>query len=181
MSEDTIDRLVASYLPKVIRLAEFKIAPGLRHRIEPEDLGGSVMRTVFRRKAEGRFHFEDEESLWKQLVVITLRRVANKVRDAKAQKRGGGRATVTLDEMITTSESPDPSHAAELLEIVSKIGEQLDDVGRCIFEMRMAGYDHAEIAAELKCSTKTIQRKVNLIKQLFSEILNLPDEANKEA
>lgn len=183
MNDDNLNRLFSEYLPKVIRLAEYNIAPG--QNIEAEDVAQTVFRTAFRRMSEGKFKFDDEVSLWKQLVAITLNRLANKVRDAKALKRGGGEKTVPIEVFMGVSREPDPTHVAELADVVMMVRNHLDDDGRKVLEMRLSGYDYAEIAEQFinpetgrPISVKSVQRKMNIIKEKLSELfpdISLPD------
>ena len=173
MNEDSLNRIFSEYLPKVVRLAEYNIAPGMKHRIEADDIGATVFRTVFRRISEGKFRFEDEESFWKQLVVITLNRLANKVRDGNAQKRGGGKTKLSIEDLIAIASDPDPSHAAALSEVISIIADQLDETGRRILELRMAEYTYVEISEELGVTPKTVQRRMDIIRDKLS--LHFPE------
>ena len=168
-----LDNLFREYLPKIVRLAEHNLAPRYRRLFDADDIGATVVRTVARRIGEGTFEFDDEESLWKQLVTITLRRISNKIRYANAHKRGGGQAPVTLDNLAAIARTPDPSHAVALAEVMTKIGEELDEKGRKVLEMRMANLSYEEIATELSVSERTVGRKIELIKELLSKQLEL--------
>ena len=176
MNSEEIDNLFREYLPRIIRLAEYNVAPKYRRLFDAEDIGGTVVRTVARRISEGTFKFDDEESLWKQLVTITLRRISNKIRNANAQKRGGGRPSESLEKLAAIAKTPDPSHAVALAEVVKNVGEHLDETGQKVLELRMASLNYEEIAAELSVSERTVGRKIELIKELLAQELGLdPD------
>lgn len=170
MDESNLNQIFIRQWPILIELAERKIASFKRHQVGPETLVVTVMRTVYRRMSEGKFHFDDEESLSKQLYVIMLNRLANKIRDAKAQKRGGGRNALSLDELAVVAQQTNETHLAELEEMIQMVGDQLDESGRKTLEMRLAGYDYGEIADELGCSIKSVQRKMVIIKEKFSKV-----------
>ena len=168
---DELNDLFEVYLPKVIKLAEYNISQKYKRVFDGDDIGLTVMRTVVRRMNEGKFNFEDERSLWKQLVTITLRRISNKVRDENAKKRGGGKKVDVLEDLYSLSKEPDPSHAVAMLEVVDKVGEKLDDRGKKVLGLRMAGCSYAEIAKELSASERMVGRKLELIKQVLTDLL----------
>ena len=169
---DELNELFEVYLPKVIKLAEYNISQKYKRVFDGDDIGLTVMRTVVRRMNEGEFNFDDEKSLWKQLATITLRRISNKVRDENAQKRGGGKKVDVLEELYSLSKEPDPSHAVEMLEVVDKVGEKLDDRGKKVLELRMTGCSYVEIAKELGTSERLVGRKLELIRQVLTDLLD---------
>lgn len=175
MDESDLNEIFTRQWPKLIQLAERKIAHWHKHQVGPETLVVTVMRTVYRRMSEGKFHFDDEESLSKQLYVIMLNRLANKIRDAKTLKRGGGKNALSLNELAVAAKEVDETHLAELEEVIRIVGDQLDESGQKTLEMRLAGYDYVEIASELGCSVKSIQRKMAIIKEKFAKLF--PDAA----
>ena len=102
-------------------------------------------------------------------------RISNKIRYANAGKRGGGKATASLENLAAIAKDPDPSHAVALAEVVSSIGERLDEIGQRVLELRMANLGYGEIAKELSVSERTVGRKLELIKQLLTESLDTGD------
>ena len=169
MPERDLEELFAAYLPRILQLAKYNLDSQLNAKFDENDIAATVMRTVFRRMASGTFTFEDDESLWKQLVVVTLNRIRNKVRHENALKRGGARATESIDEVRDViAKEPDPADAVALVDFVQTICLKLDDVGQKVLELRMGGDSYSEIAMKLGVSDRAVGRKLQLIKQLIN-------------
>lgn len=178
MVDEDLDELFATYLPKIIRLAEYNIDSRYRSKFDADDIAATVFRTVFRRISEGKFQFDDDDSLWKQLVTITLRRISNKVRNENAGKRSINREVGSVDEIrIALSKEPDPSEVAAFLDTIGQIGQQLDDKGLHVLELRMAGCSYSEISEKLGMADRSVGRKVKLIKEALDQICKDQDLA----
>jgi len=161
---------LAAYLPKIVRLAENNLGARYAANFGADDVAMSVIRTVFRRIQSGDFEFDDDESLWKQLVTITLRRLSNKIRYENADKRSI-KKTVNADEdfLVGISREPNPEEAIALMDLLEKIGKRLDDEGKQVLELRMANYSYSETARKLKISDRSVGRKIKLIKEALAE------------
>ncbi|MEM7476152.1 MAG: sigma-70 family RNA polymerase sigma factor [Planctomycetota bacterium] len=171
MDNDEIGELLADYLPKLAKLSKYNLDQKFHAKFDPDDIAASVIRTVFRRIQEEKFQFEDDESLWKQLVTITLRRISNRIRDSRAKKRGGGQNSLPLDELqLAVAKEPAPEHAEELVEVMGLLSKQLDEVGMKVIELRMANFTYAEIAEELNVSEKTVSRKLMRAKEVLEQL-----------
>jgi DNA-directed RNA polymerase specialized sigma24 family protein len=111
----------------------------------------------------------DREDLWQLLVVITARKAVD-VRDyERRQKRGGGSARAdfpALEEII--SREPTPEFAAQVAEEYQALLQKLDDPSlRSIAVWKMEGYTTEQIAAQLQCVPRTVERKLQLIRQCW--------------
>src|SRR5262249_43327597 len=91
-----------------------------------EDVALSAFDSFCRRAADGRFpDLLDRDGLWRLLMVLTVRKAARQVRDARRRKRGGGAVVVSGDaeadgevgllEQVMSRE-PSPESAAEAAE-----------------------------------------------------------------
>jgi len=169
-NDENWSEIFADYLPKIIRLAERNLESRYAAKFGAEDVAASVVRTVFGRIQKGTFTFDDDESLWKQLVTITLRRLSNKVRHENAAKRSINKTVNIDDDFIgSLSREPDPAQAIEFMDLLNRIGEQLDETGRSVLELRMAGYSYDDISVELDKADRTVGRKIQLIKELLEK------------
>ena len=168
LNDDQINDMLREYLPKIVRLAEGRINSRYAARFDADDVAATVCRTVFRRISEGSFTFDDDVGLWKQLVTVTLRRLSNKIRHEDAEIRAVGNTTQSDDELFKgLSKEPNPSEAVAFVDVIEQVSKQLDETGRRVLELRMAGCDYAEIAEELGVSDRTVGRKIQLIKELL--------------
>lgn len=131
----------------------------------------------------GRFRkLNDRRDLWQILLTLTQRRVVNQRRYATAQKRTSQRlkqaclaspevAECELDQRTffeeqLVDESPSPALAAQLQEEFLVRLEQLDgDKLRSVAISKLAGFSNQEIAAEMDCSLRSVERKLALIRR----------------
>jgi DNA-directed RNA polymerase specialized sigma24 family protein len=110
------------------------------------------------------------------LVVLTARKVSHLLRDEGRQKRRGGRASLEqgndggplLQQVL--SREPTPAFAAELAEqyqlLLARLGDP--DLVR-VASLKMEGYTNEEIAGQLDCTTRTIERRLRIIRGLWEK------------
>jgi len=116
---------------------------------------------------------------WRLLVVITLRKVFDQIQRQRQLKRGGGRvvaeaelAGAPLDgpggfEQCLGRE-PTPEFAAMLAEEFQRRIDSLEDATlRQVALWRMEGYSNNEIAERLGCVSRSVERKLDLIRKAW--------------
>jgi DNA-directed RNA polymerase specialized sigma24 family protein len=165
-------------LARTVLLAS-RARPGVE---DEEDAALSAFDSFCAGSAAGRFDgISDRQDLWRILVVITARKAKDQVRRQRRLKRGGGRVIdeaalagpaaggeggAALDRIV--AREPTPEFAAMFAEEVQNRLAQLgDETLRRIVLWRMEGYSKDEIAAKLGCVTRSVERKLNLIRQAW--------------
>ena len=133
--------------------------------------------------AGGRFpRLEDRGDLWRLLVVITARKASAQADRRRALKRGGDRfridqahgssddSTDSSDPLVQiAARQPTPEFAAMIADETAHMLDQLgDDALRQIALWRMEGYTSDEIADRLGCARRTVARRLDLIRQIWS-------------
>jgi DNA-directed RNA polymerase specialized sigma24 family protein len=105
----------------------------------------------------------DRANLWPLLVVLTSRRVHDAIR--YQQRRGGDDCPDELDHVI--SQEPTPEFEAMMSENVTRLLDKLDDpVHRQVAQGKLEGRENAEIARQLGCSERTVERKLQVIRRI---------------
>jgi RNA polymerase sigma factor (sigma-70 family) len=161
------------YFQRLVRLARHKLRNTPKRVADEEDVALSAFDSFCRNAEKGRFpKLLDRDSLWRLLMVITARKAAHLLRDQGRQKRGGGSAPVDesenscLDRVL--SREPEPEFAAEVAEECQRL---LCKLGAADLETvalrRMEGYTVEEIAAELDCAPRSVQRRLRLIRGIW--------------
>lgn len=180
--DDTaIEQIWQRYYDRLVRLARGKLAEGKRRISDEEDVALSAFHSFCLGAAAGRFpHLDDRHDLWKLLVTITARKAARQVRREMQQKRGSG--GVRGESVFPgTSDSdqgsgiagvfgtePTPELAALAAEECHRLLESLaDEQLRQIAIWKLEGYSNDEIAKELDCAPRTIERKLHRIRDLW--------------
>jgi DNA-directed RNA polymerase specialized sigma24 family protein len=150
---------------------------------DEEDAALSAFDSFCRAASEGRFpRLDDRDDLWRLLVAITEHKVADQMRRARRLKRGGGRVRAQGDltagrasgehpgglNAIAGAE-PTAEFAAEFAEEYRRLFEVLgDEALRRIAVLKLEGYTADEIAAQLGCARRTVARRLELIRTLWS-------------
>ena len=179
---ETAENIWNDYFGKLVKLARRKL-DGLPSRdFDEEDVALSAMHSFYQGIAKKKFdHLHNRDDLWKLLVTITARKVTAKRRAHFAQKRGGGR---TRGESIfgrleddlggianILGTEPTPELAVSVAENCRQMLDQLqDETLRQIALWTLEGYRTEEIAEKLGCVRRTVERKLERIREIWGEI-----------
>jgi DNA-directed RNA polymerase specialized sigma24 family protein len=171
------------YIGKMIRLARATLRAKVRCRTvaDEEDVAVSAFET-FRRGVEGgRFpDLNSRDDLWRLLAVITVRKARAQARWQRRAKRGGGRVLREVDLAAAGADvrggldglhNPEsgPEFAALAAEELRRLLDLLgDDSLRRIAVWRLEGFTSEEIAGRLGCARRTVARRLELIRKLWS-------------
>jgi DNA-directed RNA polymerase specialized sigma24 family protein len=182
---EAIERLWADYFQRLVGLARTVLPKEGRRAADEEDVALSAFHSLCKGAAAGQFpELDDRVGLWRLLVVITLRKARRALRKGQTQKRGGGHvkgesalmaasepeAPSGLQEMLANG--PTPAFAAEIAEECERLLDTLGDKHlRSIAIMKMDGYTAAEIASELSCGQRSVERALQLIRAKWRSTL----------
>jgi DNA-directed RNA polymerase specialized sigma24 family protein len=148
---------------------------------DEEDIALSAMDSLFRGARAGKFpQLNDRQDLWRLLTHITNRKLIDRGHHEQRQKRGGPgfaeygdgrvwrRIEFTLEELVAVE--PTPEFALQMAEEYHRLLQRLPDSGlRQIAVWKMEGDTVPEIAARLGCVPRTVERKLKLIRTLWSK------------
>ena len=159
------------YFQLLVDLARRRLG-GKPHIADQEDVALSAFDNFCRGLKRGRFPaLHDRDNLWKLLVVLTGRTASHVMRDQQRLKRGGGLTPGMACELEQVmSAEPSPALAAELAENCQRLLTLLGNAElRTIALSKMEGYTAVEIAGQLKCAPRTVERKLRLICALWQK------------
>ncbi|HTU16629.1 MAG TPA: sigma-70 family RNA polymerase sigma factor [Gemmataceae bacterium] len=168
---------------RLIGLARRRLDDRVRVKVDADEVVNSVIRTFCRRAAERPFNLDGADDLWALLVEITLRKCGRWNRHFRTRKRDVRREQMPqpLSDSDCDNEpldlaGPRPEDEAVLRETLERLLSGLDERARSVCEMRLQGYEIKEIAAALKCTEATINRKIRTIKDRMRVLCpQLPD------
>jgi DNA-directed RNA polymerase specialized sigma24 family protein len=179
---EAAQRLWERYFERILSLARKKLR-GASHRVrDEEDVAQSVMKSLCLGAARGRFPLlSDRDNLWRLLVVITARKVADEIAHQHRQKRGGAQVrgdsafagqeawaadAAGLDAFLHTVPSPDMlvEMEEESQRLLALLG---DDSLRAVALLKMEGYTNDEVAHKFGCARRTVARKLELIRKTW--------------
>jgi len=179
-------RLWESYFQRMVELARRKLQGAPRSAADEEDVALSAFNSFCLGLREGRFsQLLDSDNLWPLLMAITAHKSVDLIRAQNRIKRGGagnnpdkqpentpiGLPPVPLSQIL--SREPDPVFTAELSENFQRLLQRLDATGdadlRQITILKMQGHTSSEIAQQLDCVSRTVERKLQLIARLWEK------------
>lgn len=176
-----IERLWDRYFQRLVRLAAARLPGRARRSFDEEDVALSAFQSFCENAADGQFsQLDGRDDLWRLLATITVRKAMNAMRRETSKKRGGGRvlgesalrtdddAGLGLAEIL--SREPAPDDVVQFAEQYRRLLDRLREPSlRTVALRRLEGHSIREIATALEVSTKTIERKLQVIRALWIE------------
>ena len=169
------------YFEQLVRFAQRRLRAMPQRVADGEDVALSAINSFCLGAAQGKFpQLEDRDDLWRLLVTITARKALRQVQHARRRKRGEGkvrgesvflaaegREHYGIDQIV--GKEPTPAFAAELTEEFQRLLDRLgDETLRQVAVLKMQGYTNEEIAPKIGCALRSVERKLNGIRKIWS-------------
>lgn len=184
--EVAAQKLWERYFEQLIRLARRKLLTHRRRVADEEDAVAAAFNSVYQGIEQGKFpRLNDRNDLWQLLIVVAERKLIDVVyRPEARQKRGGGK--VRGDSIFHANDAekqqgfeqfegrePAPELVVQMLETQERLLNCLEDEEmRRVAIDKLEGFSNDEIAQRLGKTTRTIERKLNLIRSLWEKELS---------
>jgi RNA polymerase sigma factor (sigma-70 family) len=170
------------YFQELLALARSHLSARIRGREDEEDVLQSMYKSFCLRQRRGDFDLSSRDDLWKLLVQVTLRKARNTAnrhlqgkRDVRREAGGGAAPTNGTDEpgafldQIDTDE-PTPAEAALLNEALEQRFQALREPElRRIALKKLEGFTNQEIADDLQCTVRTVERKLERVRAYWGK------------
>jgi DNA-directed RNA polymerase specialized sigma24 family protein len=176
-------KLWERYFFRLVSLARLKLQGTPLRAADEEDVALSAFDSFCRGAERGRFpDLADRDSLWRLLVTITARKAYQQGLREGRRKRGGG---AVLDEAALAGRAvsgsggtfgleqiadrePTPEFVAQFAEelqgrLAALPSAELRAVARC----KLEGATNAEIAAQLGCALRAVERRLRVIRSVW--------------
>lgn len=163
-NREPVRQLLDRYLRSLMTLAAARL------RIQPalagyeEDVALSAMKSLCLGAERGQYpELSDRDDLWRLLCVITIRKSIDLTRRKRPDQTFG-------DEDLSAflSREPSPEEAAETADRVRHLLDLLDDSElRQIALWKVEGCSNEEIANNLGCVERSVERKLRRIRLLW--------------
>lgn len=177
------------YFDRLVRSVRARLHGQNRAVSDEEDIALSVFDSFYNAAKNGRFpDLSDRGDLWQLLLRMAARKVIDKRRHDLRQRRGGNVRLHSLDhagddEMVIEAigDEPSPEIVLMMQESVEQLFSHLG-VGqlRDLAGAKLEGYTNAELAQRFGCSERTIERRLNLIREKCQQELVDPNEHPSE-
>ncbi|QDU89136.1 RNA polymerase sigma factor [Pirellulimonas nuda] len=183
------DRIWHHYFERLVHAVRGRLRGVDRAVTDEEDVALSVFDSFYDAAENGRFpDLSDRDDLWRLLLRMAARKVVDKRRRDRRQRRGGDVQVHSLDQagdeeriIEAIGDEPSPEMTVMMQETVERFFSHLG-VGplREIAGAKLEGYANAEIARRLGCSERTIERRLHLIREKCQQELMGADEQSTE-
>ncbi|TWU33727.1 ECF-type sigma factor [Novipirellula artificiosorum] len=187
--DDAIATLWHDYYQSLVQLAAKRMPTNLRRTADEEDIAIAAFQSFIAGVRRDQFpDLKAPENLWGLLITLTSRKVNAHLRHHTRQKRGGGNIrgeSVFVDAHSDDRQlgigsvaggEPSPELSAELAEACQTLLDQLgDEQIKQIAIMRMDGFLVDEIAERLDLSKRAVERRLQLIRRIWSEAKEAED------
>jgi len=181
-ADEAARRLWERYFDQLVRVARDRLRAAPRGPADAEDVALSAFDSLCRGVAAGRFpRLAGRDDLWRLLVTITARKASDLREREACQKRGGGRLLreSELESPCAEDEAggldqfpgsgPTPEFMALMAEEVRRLFDLLPNEGlRLVALLKMEGYTADEVATRLDCAARSVQRKLEVIRTLWT-------------
>lgn len=177
-------RLWDQYFHRLIGVARSHLGLAARGGSDAEDVAQSVFKSLCLGAAQGKYpDVTDRDNLWTLLVAMTAFKSRDLLRHAQTLKRGGGRVlnecaqamdegwAFRLEDLVASE--PTPDFAAEMIEECELLLARLNQDQRRTAELKLQGFTNKEIAAQMNCGERTVERRLNAVR--FTWSLDIPD------
>lgn len=151
---------------RLLALANKALAGKTQQVSDAEDALQSAFISFWQRAERGDFGEEmDRQDLWNLLGVITVRKALKHQRSRRAQKRGGGVASADVPvDSLAARDSP-----SDFVLTCEELLERLDPDLRVFAVLRLMGAKNREVAEQLGCTERKVERKLNLIRATWDD------------
>jgi RNA polymerase sigma factor (sigma-70 family) len=153
------------YYPQLEELARRRLRGVDQAEADQEDLALSALASFCHAAAAGRFpRLTDRNALWALLVSITK----HKARDY--WRRAGHREHAELADHQVLDREPTPELSASIADECRRLLQNLgEEKLQQIALLKMAGHTDKEIAAQLDCGLRTVERKLERIRRIWEK------------
>lgn len=163
---ESISKLMARFRPRLLALANSTLRGRVQRMADAEDALQSAMLSFWERVDGGGFDGEmDRDDLWNVLGLITVRKAIKLQEREGAQKRGGGRVVTGIP--LENSPQKDSDDGVDL--VCAELLEMLDPQLQVFALFRLTGYKNREIAEQLGCTERKVERKLQLIRAVWEQ------------
>jgi DNA-directed RNA polymerase specialized sigma24 family protein len=177
-----IEVIWREYFDKLMRLIKGRLGNAPLRVADEEDIALSALNSFYDGVQAGRFpQLDDRDNLWRILVTIACRKTNAFREKSFAQKRGSGQLrgesvfeagqdsqrAAGIEQVL--GREPTPDVAAMIAETFQALlGSLADSTLQSIATRKMEGHTNEEIAVQLGCTTRTVERKLERIRALWS-------------
>jgi RNA polymerase sigma factor (sigma-70 family) len=169
-TESAAEKVDQEFRPQLEALAARGMDRRLSRRESPEDIVQSVLRTVFRRTAEGQLQFEHRGELWRLLEAVTRHKILKHAEYHRAKKRTP-QAEEEREAEALFARTPTADQEVVAKDLIANILEGLDATYAEILACLEAGHSERAIAKRLGCTRRAVTTKIDRLRKRLETLL----------
>lgn len=160
--------------PKLLGLGRRHMRSTSTAYYDEDDLAQSAFYALCSAIQNGRYEgLADRDEIWKLLVTIALNKFRKRARHEGTQRRGGKLRQKDIGSVLDSESSTLTAEQSMLMQeecerLLNVLGS--DEV-RKVALLKVEGYTHEEIANALQCTRRTVQRRLDFIRTVWSRDL----------
>ena len=168
---DAAEKLWNTYFQRLVLVGRSMLGDAPRQAADEEDVALSAFNSFCLRAVDGRFpRLRDRDDLWKLLFTITVRKAQKQARRENLRRSIDDAASFFCESFA----GPDVSR-----HFISIVDDTMDHLLKSLHDSTLVevaiakceGYSNAEIAAKIGKSISTVERKLQLIRRIWSSEL----------
>jgi DNA-directed RNA polymerase specialized sigma24 family protein len=166
------------FFHQLLSHCRLRLRPNKKAIRDEEDIVLSAMKSFCFGLRRGQFpDLVGEENLWRLLMTIVMRKIADNHQHQSRRKRDQSRTQSLTDAFVNgdsiaslIDREMSPELAAECSEEVEQlIGSLQHEDLKSIAVMKMEGFTNQEIAHQIRCSLTSIERKLRTIREIWGQ------------
>jgi RNA polymerase sigma-70 factor (ECF subfamily) len=175
-SQDAATQIYRRYAERLRALAKSKCSPDLAVRADADDIVQCAFRSFFQAVKRGAYEVAPKEQLWHVLAVIALNRIRSEWAFHRAAKRDV-RATAGIASFkhVAQTYRPHNSPSACSRLVLADALQSLPPLHRQLIDLRMQGYEVAQIAEQTGRSKRTVERLLQEAREKLQAIFHDPE------
>lgn len=169
--EEAAEKLWQAYFARMVQHAGGLLNRAQNRSGDEEDAALSAFKSFCFGARDGRFpQLVDRGNLWPLLVAITSHKCVDLMRHDTRKKRGGG-VLEPIEFIDVIDREPTAEFVVQLQDELDRLLTNLDATGdqalRSVALWKLDGMTSTEIAEKLGCVRRTVERKLQLIAEVW--------------
>ncbi len=168
------EELFHLYQQRLLDLVARHLGEKLRGRLSPDDMVQSILKSMFRVTRDQSLEFCDDSGFWKWLVTVALNKTFHRIDKELAAKRDPGRETSAYLDMVIShrgSIRPSVEETVQVADLLECILQRLTEDQQQVLQLKLEGHQQTEIALRLGVSEKTVQRRMQQIREAAQSVV----------
>jgi RNA polymerase sigma-70 factor, ECF subfamily len=175
-SQQAATALYLRYVRRLRRVIRAQVSVELARRVDPEDVIQSVFGSFFRRLDSDLYDVPPGGELWNLFLVMALNKIRNLAAFHRAGKRDMRRAReIEWYDRLPETKGDRQAGFALLDLVIDDTLAAMPEAHRQIVQLRLEGYDVAEIAQKTQRSRRTVERLLQQMRGKLRELLDHHD------